>query len=262
MKYVPFLILLIACQEFSSTNKSAPEHTSTVGDSVSFTVIDSSLNPPPSVELSTLDDSIARKRDALEASLVRQGLVNVQEINPSLMVDLKYASEDNFLKKNVYYSLDKCFLQKEVAVMLAKAQDYLSSNDSLMHIIVFDGVRPRSVQFKMWEIVEGTDMQAYVASPYAGSMHNYGAAVDVGLYHKDTGLVDMGTPFDFFGDLAQPRYETKYLASGELTKEQHAGRMLLRKSMRKAGFVGILNEWWHYNAFPKDTVRKKYVIVD
>ena len=71
----------------------------------------------------------------------------------------------------------------------------------------------------------------------------------------------MGTPFDFFGDLAQPRYEAKYLESGELTLAQVENRRLLRTVMNHAGFTGILNEWWHFNAFPKEEIRERYEIV-
>jgi len=197
----------------------------------------------------------------LEKSLIAQGLVNIQNLAPDVSISLKYASTDNFLNEDVYQGLSRCYLQPEAALMLAKAQTVLTTKHPGLTLLIYDGARPQSVQYKMWEIVKNTPMEDYVAEPDRGSMHNYGTAVDLSLYHLDTGEVDMGTPYDHFGPLAQPRYETKYLESGELTQTQVNNRRILRAAMLEAGFSGILSEWWHFNAFPKDTVRKKYQLI-
>lgn len=194
--------------------------------------------------------------------LSARGLQDVQLLDSSIQVELKYATEDNFLGRNVYGSLTRCFLQPEVAHMLIEAQRHVKAHDPRLSLLVFDGVRPRSVQIKMWEIVKDTPAEKYVAHPFPGSNHNFGAAVDLGLIHLDTGWVDMGTPFDYFGDLAQPRFEVAFLQSGELTPQQGKNRQILRQSMRKAGFVGILSEWWHFNAFSKEEAREKFQIVE
>jgi len=203
-----------------------------------------------------------RDTSALEKSLINNGLVDVQSLRPDIKVELPYASNANFLQENVYGDIDRCYLQPEVALMLAEAQDHLVQEHPQLVLMVWDGVRPRSVQHRMWEIVEGTEMEAYVASPHGGSMHNYGAAVDLTLFHKDTGELDMGTPFDFFGDLAQPRYELDFLKSGLLSEQQFQNRRILRSAMLKAGFSGILSEWWHFNAFNRDTIRNRYQIIE
>jgi D-alanyl-D-alanine dipeptidase len=114
----------------------------------------------------------------------------------------------------------------------------------------------------MWDIVKGTDQQQYVASPKAGSMHNYGASVDLTLATVEGEPLDMGTPFDFFGPLAQPRFEQKYLETGDLTETQVRNRRILRASMMKAGFQGILSEWWHFNAFARDTIKARFKAVE
>ncbi len=197
----------------------------------------------------------------LERSLIDQGLVNVQSLSPTIKVSLQYATENNFIGEDVYGGLNTCYLQPEVAQMLSDAQAHLTSNHPRLVLMIYDGVRPQSVQYKMWEIVKGTPNEKYVAEPGSGSMHNYGAAVDVTLFHLDTGDVDMGTPYDFFGPLAQPRYEIQFLEDGKLTKSQVNNRRILRTSMLATGFSGILSEWWHFNAFARDTVRKKYQLV-
>lgn len=210
-----------------------------------------------SEELSAPDTS------ELEHNLIAQGLVDILQKDPGIETDIKYSTTDNFLHEDVYEDFDKCYLQPEVADMLLKAQKVIKEKDSALSLIVFDCVRPRAVQHKMWKIVKGTPQQPYVAPPGGiGSMHNYGAAVDLGLIHRDSGLVDMGTPFDFFGPKAQPRYEMDYLKKGELSQAQLQNRWLLRNAMKAAGFEVILSEWWHFNAFPAEVVRKRFVIVE
>lgn len=199
----------------------------------------------------------------LEQSLRDAGLVNVQEVDPSVRVALAYSTTDNFLNADVYGDLVRCYLQREVADMVGIASQCVQQKDSSLRLIIFDGVRPRSVQREMWDIVKGTPQQDYVAAPTGGGgMHNYGCAVDLGLYHVDTGLVDMGTAFDFFGDLAQPRYEVKFVQQGKLSQTHLDNRRILRACMIEANFSGILSEWWHFNAFPKQVVRQRYQIVE
>ncbi len=199
----------------------------------------------------------------LEQSLRDAGLVNVQQVEPSIRVSLAYSTTNNFLEADVYGELMKCYLQPEVAQMAAEASACVQKKDSSLRLIIFDGVRPRSVQRRMWDIVKGTNQQKYVASPDAGGgMHNYGCAIDLGLFHLDTGLVDMGTPFDFFGDLAQPRYEVRFVNEGKLNQVHLDNRRTLRACMLEAGFSGILSEWWHFNAFSKKVAREKYSIVE
>ncbi len=198
----------------------------------------------------------------LEIKLIKQGLVNIQKIDPSIIVELKYSTKDNFLKEDVYGDLNRCYLQKKVASMLAKAHQYLKKMNSKYRFLVYDGVRPRSVQFKMWDIVKNSDQRNYVANPYKGSIHNYGSAVDLTLIDEDGQPLDMGTPFDHLGKLAQPRYEKKYLKIGKLTWQQVRNRRLLRKVMLKAGFKMIRSEWWHFNAFSRKEVKRRYQVVE
>ena len=213
------------------------------------------------LDIDTLESTGPDSLTLLINRLENQGLVDVQSLSSSIQVDLKYASSDNFLGEDVYYGLKRCYLQPIVAEMLADAQSILSKLHPDLSLLIFDGVRPQSVQFRMWDLVKGTEQENYVAEPNRGSLHNFGAAVDLGLHHKDSGALDMGTPYDYFGDLAQPRYEAQYLKSGELSLAQVENRRLLRTVMNRAGFTGILNEWWHFNAFPKAEIRERFEIV-
>lgn len=210
--------------------------------------------PPPPVPAPDTSD--------LERTILKQGLINIQSVDPEIQTDVKYSTEDNFMGEDLYGDYAACYLQPVVARMLAQAQQYLHENHPDVDLLIFDCVRPRSVQYKMWELVKGTDKQNYVAPPRSGSMHNYGAAIDLGLIHRDSGLVDMGTPYDFFGRMAQPRHETEFLKKGELSQQQVNNRQILRTAMRKAGFQGILSEWWHFNAFDRDKVRARFRAVE
>jgi len=190
------------------------------------------------------------------------GLVDIQTICPDILVELKYATEDNFLHKNVYGDLKKCYLVKEAASKLAAAQKNLAALKPGWRLKVFDGARPRRIQSAMWALVKGSPQQPFVANPKTGSNHNYGAAVDLTVVDGKGQELDMGTKFDFFGDLAQPRFEDTFLKQGALTADQVMNRRLLRKVMTEAGFISISSEWWHFDAFPTDEVRRRFKIIE
>ncbi|QJR20836.1 hypothetical protein BREVNS_0086 [Brevinematales bacterium NS] len=113
----------------------------------------------------------------------------------------------------------------------------------------------------MWAMVSNTEKAIYVANPAIGSLHNYGVAVDVSLLNEKGEELDMGTPVDYFGELAEPRYEKRFLAEGKLTREQVSHRLLLREVMREAGFQDIATEWWHFQLCGREEAKKKYEIL-
>ncbi len=198
----------------------------------------------------------------LEKRIIEQGLVDVQTLDSTIRVELKYADTSNFMKANVYGDLRKCYLQPQAAQKLAAASAYLRKHHPDLRLLVVDGLRPRHVSQRMWDTVYGTPMQRYVANPRWGSMHNYGCAVDLTLVDTTGRRLDMGTPIDHFGPLAQPALEKKFLESKKITSEQVANRAILRKTMKAAGFHPIAIEWWHFNAFEKDYIRKHYKIIE
>ncbi len=199
----------------------------------------------------------------LEQRLIQQGLVNVRTLDPTIVVDLKYTKPDNFMGTDVYGDFKRAYLRPAAAKKLALANRILRRRHPDLRILVGDALRPRSVQHKMWKLVADTPMRRYVANPYSGSVHNYGAAVDVTLFDTRTGgRLDMGTPLDHFGPLAQPALEEQYLKQGKLTETQVANRLILRNAMLQAEWHLLRIEWWHFNAFPKDEVRQRYSIIE
>ncbi len=205
-----------------------------------------------------------QETDTLEKRLLAAGLVDVQAIIPEVRVDLKYASTDNFFGKNVYGSLTRCYMQPEVAGMLKMAYLELSKTHPELTFLVYDAVRPQSVQQILWDELDKPDSikPLYVADPKKGSLHNFGVAVDLTLASKENGEpLDMGTGYDYFGYPAYPDREEQMLAEGKLRPEQVANRQILRDVMKKGGFTGIGSEWWHFNAFGRKVAGEKFDIV-
>lgn len=200
--------------------------------------------------------------DTLGPLLEKAGLVDVQSLQPRIRVDLKYASEDNFMGFNMYGGLDKAYLQPEVAQRLANVQDYLDENHPHLRLYVFDAVRPLSVQQMMWDALDSIPVNErikFISNPRNGSIHNYGAAVDLTLFNTITDtLLDMGAGYDDLRKIAYPKYEDSFLEKGLLTHEQVENRKLLRYAMRKGGFWVIPSEWWHFNAFTRDEAKEKF----
>jgi D-alanyl-D-alanine dipeptidase len=190
--------------------------------------------------------------------LKKAGLVDIRNLDSTITVHLLYATEDNFVGEAVYKSLREACLQPEAAEKLVLAQKYLQQINPEYRLIVYDAARPQWAQEILWNKVKNTPMRNYVASPERISMHTYGVAVDVSILSQDSTELDMGTPVDFLGTLAEPRKEAEYLAAGKLTHEQIKNRELLRTVMQKAGFRGISNEWWHFEAFSRTETRNKY----
>lgn len=193
-----------------------------------------------------------------EQLFLDSGLVDLAQFIPGIRIDLKYTTLDNFVKADVYGDLEKCFLRKEAAEKLQKAQNLLQKEHPGYSLLVFDGVRPFRVQQFMWDSLHIPNKRNYLAPPSEGSVHNYGCAVDLSIADSLGHALDMGTPFDFFGELAQPKFEGQMLANGQLTKAQHQNRLLLRRVMKQAGFLDIQTEWWHFNAFGSASVKRMF----
>ena len=160
--------------------------------------------------------------------------VNLKKYSKDFVLDMKYATTDNFLKAKVY-DCDECYLRYKTVKALLKANKKFIKKG--FKIKLFDCYRPLDIQKKMWKIVPNTN---YVANPAKGSIHNRGGAVDITLVDKKGVELDMGTPFDFFGEEAGQYYD-------KLTLVQFLNRNLLRKIMTSSGFNIIKSEWWHYN---------------
>ncbi|MCX7916839.1 MAG: M15 family metallopeptidase [bacterium] len=160
-------------------------------------------------------------------------LVNIKEFIPDIVLDIRYATPNNFTGK-ILYSLPDCFVAKEVAIALKKVNDDLKKQGYKLKI--FDGYRPISVQKIMWDIFPNPK---YIASPEKGSAHNKGYAVDVSLVDINGNDISMPTEFDEFTEKASSYYMS-------LPEDILIHRQILQNTMKKYGFIPSKTEWWHF----------------
>ena len=156
---------------------------------------------------------------ALTIAAAPEALVEVTSVVPDAVVDLRYATPDNFMKKAVYPSNARCLLLERSARQLKAAADVLREKGFRLRL--YDCYRPHHVQFELWKVMP---VPGYVAEPVKGSNHNRGGAVDLGLVTMDGKDVEFPSPYDFFGKAAHHGY-------AEGTKEALEHRDLLRTTM-------------------------------
>lgn len=161
-------------------------------------------------------------------------LVELTAIDPTIGLDIRYATPNNFTHQKVYASA-RCLLRRAAAESLSVVQKELRQQG--LSLKVYDGYRPLSVQKKFWEICPD---DRYVANPAKGSRHNRGAAVDLTLVDKKGNELQMPTPFDDFTEKAGRAYM-------KLPKMAIKNRALLEDAMTRHGFVAMASEWWHFD---------------
>lgn len=202
--------------------------------------------------------------DSLEQHLIDKGLVDIQSIRPEILIDVRYSDTNNFMRQDVYGHLNRIYLQPSVAEDLGKSQDALKAIDSSLTLLVYDGVRPRSVQQIMWDVLDLPihEKTKFVSNPKNGSIHNYGAAVDLTIATADGKPLDMGADYDDIRKIAYPRHESAYLDSGMISQTHIDNRELLRKVMKAGGFWNIQTEWWHFNRYNRNKAKELFDIVE
>jgi zinc D-Ala-D-Ala dipeptidase len=198
----------------------------------------------------------------IEKKFIEAGLVDIHTVDESIKVDLVNSDHDkNYFRENYYNGLKKAYLRKEVAEKLSLAQKNLKSKFPEYSILIMDAARPRSVSQLMYDKMKGTKFEKFVANPDKGSMHNYGIAVDVTIVDRSDNEIDMGfTPF--YKSNLSIYWGYAKLKMFDLSEAQKNNRKLLSTVMRKAGFLPLSYEWWHFNGMPKDEARKKYKIIE
>ena len=154
---------------------------------------------------------------------------------PDALFEIRYAGLDNFMKVQVY-PCEACYLRLKVAKALLEADKKLKAKN--LRFKFFDCYRPARAQHALWKV---TPDARYVTPPQRGSMHSRGMAVDLTLCDAQGKDLDMGTPFDFFGQQAYWAYTPKH------KPEVQANRAILRSSLEAVGFKTVTTEWWHFN---------------
>jgi D-alanyl-D-alanine dipeptidase len=164
-------------------------------------------------------------------------LVELVKLDPTIKLDVRYATTNNFLGTPVYTQA-RAFLQRPAAEALLRAHHELKVRG--YGLIIHDGYRPWYVTKIFWDATPD-DKKIFVANPAEGSKHNRGCAVDLSLYDLKTGKeVKMPSGYDETSDRAYADY-----AGG--TADERALRTLLREAMEKQNFTVYPEEWWHFD---------------
>ncbi|MCC8088742.1 MAG: M15 family metallopeptidase [Rikenellaceae bacterium] len=195
--------------------------------------------------------------------MASMGLVDLTQLDPSIKVRLMYATADNFVGEVLYDDITRAFLRPEAAEAVVRAQQSLKEEFPGYSLLIYDAARPMSVQKKMKDKVRGTDMDIYVSSPEnGGGLHNYGMAVDITIVDKSGEPLSMGTDFDFLGKESNIDREKELVATGKITENERQNRELLRKVMKKAGFMPLKTEWWHFNYCTRAYARSNLPLIE
>jgi len=162
-------------------------------------------------------------------------LIDLEKYIPDLVLDIRYASTNNFTGERIY-NLPKAYARKPVAEALRRIQEDLKAKG--LGLKIFDAYRPYRATVKFYEVYRDT---TYVASPYRGSRHNRGCAVDLTLIDLKTGEeLAMPTGYDVFTKDAWPSARVK-------DPKVRRNRELLITAMEKHGFRVYSSEWWHFD---------------
>ncbi len=216
---VAFAVMAWGCKQEAKKVMAAPDSTEAMEIKEDSVV---AAKEKPTVRLKSL------------VGLADSTFVRLADYDDGFAYEMRYATENNFLKAKVY-DCAECYTRVKTAkALLAANKDFKTAG---VRIRFFDCYRPNSVQYKMWKIVPNPQ---YVANPVKGSIHNKGGAVDITLETLAGDKLDMGTDFDFFGKRA-------YHDMTDLPEEVLNNRKLLKETMEKHGFWSIRTEWWHYN---------------
>jgi zinc D-Ala-D-Ala dipeptidase len=160
--------------------------------------------------------------------------VDLASAVPDAVLDIRYATKDNFTGEAVYPKA-VCKLRRTVAARLAKAAEALRKQDR--RLLLWDCYRPSSIQDKFWALVPDP---RYVADPKVGSKHSRGAAVDLAVVDKAGKPVTLPTKFDEFSKASHRASALAGPAGAEARK--------LSDAMTGAGFKPMPTEWWHFDA--------------
>lgn len=160
--------------------------------------------------------------------------VNLADYDARFVMDVRYATVNNFTG-TILYSHPVCFLRKAVADKLVRVQNALEKMG--LGLKVFDGYRPRSVQYIFWDLVPD---RRFIADPRIGSKHSRGAAVDVTLVDQSGRELVMPTLFDDFSEKA-------FSNCMDVSEEAIKNRAVLHQAMQDGGFLILPTEWWHFD---------------
>ncbi len=190
----------------------------------------------------------------------QKGLYSLAPIT-NVQIEKRYATVNNICSA-VLDSDQCCYLRGVAYIKFVRACEILRAEHPKLKFIIYDAYRSPKIQLKLWNKVKGTPNARYVAYPKCISMHSLGLALDMTLADSLGKPLDMGTDYDAFTLLAQPRFESQFLRTQTLSKAQYENRLLLRSIMKRAGFFQLQSEWWHYEALHQKFAHTHYKVIE
>ncbi|UCF21563.1 MAG: serine hydrolase [Gemmatimonadota bacterium] len=183
------------------------------------------------------EEALAADPPLEEGEFREPDLVELAELDPTVRLDIRYATTNNFMS-SVFYPEPRAFLQRPAAEALVRVHERL--REMGYGLLIHDAYRPWYVTKMFWDATPEGD-KIFVADPARGSRHNRGCAVDLTLYELAT-----GEPVEMVGvyDEMSPRSYPGYLGGTSL---QRWYRELLRDAMEAEGFAVYPFEWWHFD---------------
>ena len=174
---------------------------------------------------------------ARPTDLRAEPMVEVATVCPSIVIELRYGTARNVTGQPIYPPNARCLLRRSVALRLKKAQEELQLQK--VGLKIWDAYRPAWAQQILWDAIRNPE---YVGEPArGGSLHTFGAGVDVTLVDAKGRELPMPTDFDDFTPAAGRIYRGSdpVIAANLLT---------LQRAMVHAGFWTLRDEWWHFVA--------------
>jgi D-alanyl-D-alanine dipeptidase len=182
-------------------------------------------------------DALRAQPPAEAGDTLPSALVDLVRLDPTLKLDVRYATSDNFLGVPVY-GASRAFLQRPAAEALVRAHRRLA--DQGYGLLIHDAYRPWYVTRVFWEATPD-DKHTFVADPAQGSRHNRGCAVDLTLFRLGDGQpVRMPGVYDEMSERSYPDFPGG-------TSEERFLRYVLRRAMEDEGFSVNEAEWWHFD---------------
>lgn len=231
------LILLYAAARLDREGENLPSGTTVGTPQTDGTTVKPTTQPPTTVPPTTqmappTTEPVPPTTQPSEPE--DSDLVRIRDYIPDIVVDLKYATEDNFTGR-VIYDFTEPYLRYGTVKKLMAVQEALKAQG--VRLKIWDGFRPVSAQEKLWQVCPDP---TYVSPPGTGTQsHCRGIAVDITLVEANGEELVMPTGFDDFSTLADRDYS-------DCTAEAAKNALLLETIMEENGFKPYFGEWWHY----------------
>lgn len=232
MKFHKVLIVLLLIFCLTGCSKDIPPEIDTVIETTQVELIEDNESVVES-------EPVTEETESLEEIILPEAndedFVRVKAYIPDIFVELRYSTENNFTNQKIYDFSD-VWLRYGTVKKLILVQEELKEQG--LSLKIWDGFRPTSAQFKLWEICSDAK---YVANPNNGfSSHSRGNTVDITLVNLDGSELIMPTGFDDFSKLADRDYS-------DCSEEATNNSLLLENLMKKHDFKPYSQEWWHFS---------------